>query len=146
MSSFDVLVISTTVGLANDFIDITEAKRMSAAGVKAYVFISILRLHLWWCPLHNCSHRLPFWKNGGKDPFHELYFWDHVLRYHLHEGEGQSDWDFDPFTRESIRKTLPGNWLRSVKITRGENSVTAYNCGRSWERKAWNIYEPLNPP
>ena len=146
MPTFDLVVTATMVGLANNFIDIGEAKRISAAGVKAHVFMSIFRFHRWWCPYHNRFHCLPFWKNGGQNPFHELYFWNHMIRCHLrllNDGENQSDWDFDPFTRGTIRKTLPGIWLRNVKIARWKDSVLAHETFRKWDRKAWNIHDPL---
>ena len=127
------------IGLANDFIGVIGAKRVCAVSMRTYVLISILRRHLWWCPLHNRFHRLTFWCNG-RDPFHELYFFNHELRYCLKEGEGQSDWDFDPFTRYNIRKTLPGIWYQKVRITRWKNSMLAQKEGKRWERRAIYMY------
>ena len=135
MLLIDVLVTSTLIGLAYDFIDVTDAIHMGAAGVKTFVFISILRLHRWWCPIHNRRHPLAFWSNG-QDPFHTLYFFDHVLRYHLHDADDQSDWEFDPFGREHVRKTLPGIWLPRVKITRWKNSLLSQASHKKWDIKA----------
>ena len=107
MQLINVLVTSVLIGLAYDFIDVSDAIHIGAAGAKTYVFISILRHHRWWCPTHRRHHRLTFWPEGY-DPFLTLYLFDHVLRYHLHDGDEPSNWDFDPLPMKTCVKYCLG--------------------------------------